>query len=434
MRRETLVTGLICLNLGLVAVLAYVWTHRPPAAAQTSASQTAPERKSEPRVVTIKTEGSTAPAAAKFTWRSLADADLKKYIANLRAVGCPEPTIQDIILAAIQKQYAAKEAGLKLRPELLKPWESAAASNRERFEKQKQLRELLRQKRALIKELLGLDIPEEMPAAYATRDTSRYEQAYSKLPPEKRDLVRGIQDTFWDKSDELRFRTHGFWEPEDREESRKIREERRQGLAKLLTAQELDDFELNSSSTAAAMRSQLSAFQPTDKEFREVFRLRRQLEEQFDSSTVDPADREATQKRAEAYQQMDDQIKTALGETRYAEYKRSQDYNFHNLSRIAEQNGLSKEAAIKAYDLNRLAQQQAANIRMNANLTLEQRQAQLQTVQAQTDQAMTEVMGAAAFEAWQRSGAPRIYFPGISVRGAATDPGTPILVSPRKPR
>ncbi|HEY6167177.1 MAG TPA: hypothetical protein VI454_04000, partial [Verrucomicrobiae bacterium] len=51
------------------------------------------------------------PASAapeKFTWRGLESPEFKAYIANLRAVECPEETIRDIIVAAVNKLYAAK--------------------------------------------------------------------------------------------------------------------------------------------------------------------------------------------------------------------------------------------------------------------------------------------------------------------------------------
>src|SRR5260221_3976883 len=44
----------------------------------------------------------------RFHWRLVESDDYEKYINNLRAIGCPETTIRDIIVADVKKLYAAK--------------------------------------------------------------------------------------------------------------------------------------------------------------------------------------------------------------------------------------------------------------------------------------------------------------------------------------
>ena len=43
-----------------------------------------------------------------FGWQTVESADYREYIANLRAVGCPEETIRDIIRADVKKLYEQK--------------------------------------------------------------------------------------------------------------------------------------------------------------------------------------------------------------------------------------------------------------------------------------------------------------------------------------
>ena len=45
----------------------------------------------------------TNTVAQKFDWSSVESDDYKKYIANLRSIGCPEETIRDIITADVNK-------------------------------------------------------------------------------------------------------------------------------------------------------------------------------------------------------------------------------------------------------------------------------------------------------------------------------------------
>src|SRR5688572_11763945 len=157
MRRGALIAGLICLNLGLLAGLAYVWKSRSTApVVEASVTGTAATTES-PRTTTrtILVPGSQTGASSRFTWRFLESDDFKQYIVNLRAVGCPEQTIQDIIIAEVNKLYAGKEAALRVKPEHLKPWEVFAVSSRVIMERERKLRQLMREKQALLKELLG---------------------------------------------------------------------------------------------------------------------------------------------------------------------------------------------------------------------------------------------------------------------------------------
>src|SRR5262249_46403294 len=129
MRRETTIAGLLCLNLVLAASLAFVWRHRATrleSPAPTVANP-APVAKTTARLAQSGDQPFLA-TSSNFSWRVLESADYKQYIANLRAVGCPEQTVQDIIIAAVTKQYAAREVALNLRPAQAKPWEVAGWS------------------------------------------------------------------------------------------------------------------------------------------------------------------------------------------------------------------------------------------------------------------------------------------------------------------
>src|SRR5688572_5988940 len=221
MRRETVITGLICLNLGLVASLAYVWKQRGAgtAASQPAMGEQRADNSPTLRLFTrkIQSPNSGQHTPGRFTWRLLESDDFKRYIENLRSVGCPEQTIQDIIIAEVNKLYAGKEAALRLRPEHLKPWE-LMGSTYANMERERKFRQLMREKRALLKELLGIDVPQELPSIWTRSRDSAQEAAYAKLPEAKRELVRDIQEQLWDKQQELQARTMGFWEPEDQQE------------------------------------------------------------------------------------------------------------------------------------------------------------------------------------------------------------------------
>jgi hypothetical protein len=56
-----------------------------------------------------------SPAApVGFSWKQIESTDYRAYLANLRAIGCPEETVQDIIRADVHGLYAKKRAELGL--------------------------------------------------------------------------------------------------------------------------------------------------------------------------------------------------------------------------------------------------------------------------------------------------------------------------------
>jgi hypothetical protein len=52
-------------------------------------------------------------ASQKPSWSLLESTNYVNYIENLRSIGCPEETIQDIIIADIAKTYSKKREALR---------------------------------------------------------------------------------------------------------------------------------------------------------------------------------------------------------------------------------------------------------------------------------------------------------------------------------
>ena len=397
-----LIVGLICFNLGLAAAIGYLVQRRAqPTAVASPASEVITTNVT--RVVKLKPASTGTDASGNFSWQAVESDDLKRYVANLRAIHCPEETIQDIVVAEVNRRFAAREASLKLRPQYAKPWELSALNSGRYGDQSQKLRQLLREKQALLKDLLGVDVSLDFPATSEFRNDEKFEAALKWIPESKRDQARAIQAAYQDKTAELQQRTRGLFEPEDQEESKRLRAERREALAKLLTPSELEDFDLRTSSTASSLRSQLTGFDPSEKEFRALFRLRQQQDE-FNASLsgLTGADQAAQQKRAEASQQMEQQIKAALGDARYSEYQRSQDSGFRTLTQLAEQNGLPKDAAAKGYDLRQTAIQEVQKLRLDETLTPQRRNEAIAAIKAETDRAVQQALGEKVFNTFKR--------------------------------
>ena len=108
----------------------------------------------------------------------------------------------------------------------------------------------------------------------------------------------------------------------------KAQREMEDSIKGLLTEEEFTNYLLRMSSTANTMRTQIAGFDPSKEEFMEVFELRRQFDNEYGSSFFNPnssdTDRDAYNAAKDV---MNEQIREALGDERYADYDRAQDYS-----------------------------------------------------------------------------------------------------------
>jgi hypothetical protein len=101
-------------------------------------------------------QNENAPSAATFSWSDLQTDDLKEFVRRLRAVNCPEPTVQDLVLAEVNRRYAKKQNALWpdrfSQNEYWKPYQ-----RKRNLEEVKKNREMFRQQRALQKKNRAAD-------------------------------------------------------------------------------------------------------------------------------------------------------------------------------------------------------------------------------------------------------------------------------------
>src|SRR5262245_40896512 len=107
----------ILLSLGLNAVLlaAACWLARRQQAPATEppVARAIPNHATEPAAGEAGRAYSPPPAtAARFHWSMIESRDYPTYIANLRAIGCPEPTIRDVIFADVSELFVRKRQAM----------------------------------------------------------------------------------------------------------------------------------------------------------------------------------------------------------------------------------------------------------------------------------------------------------------------------------
>lgn len=403
MNAKVLLLLSLVVNLALGAVLLRPKPPEPPApaakAAEPKAAPAAAPALAAPAKTRTVTQVVTNTVAQKFDWNAVESDDYKKYIANLRSIGCPEETIRDIITADVNKLYDAKRkalAGPKKKFEFWKPGlMMGAPADPERTEKE---RALNKEKRVLLTELLG-SAPEDKPDLLAGV-SSQLDAMFDFLPTEKRSKVMEVMQDMQAKMQKVM--KNGAPDPED---MRKMMKESEASIAAVLTPEEMVDYNLRFSMTANVMRMQMAGFEPTEQEFLDLFKKRKAYDDEFGGLFGAGLNLKGEEKAKQdaAKKALDEDIKAQLGDTRYAEYKRSEDPAYQAMYRVADREGLGKETAVKVYDLKKAAEEQAKKLQDDKALSADQRTAALRAVREETERTVKGVLGEKGFTSLERN-------------------------------
>ncbi|MGV3754959.1 MAG: hypothetical protein ACO1QS_06225 [Verrucomicrobiota bacterium] len=407
---------LIIVSLGLNAMLVAGVVHKRmakvPAAESAAPDKSVAVEKGPAKAGTTVTETKTVVVdvpGEEFSWRRVEAADYHKYVANLRAIGCPEETVQDIIYSDVSKLYAEKYRALNRQyrygsTAAVDYW-STEDTYRYSAERNRKYRELAEEKKALLIELLGVDLEKLRRERQGLPDYEALSWAY--LPEAKRKQVQDIVQRFQDMEQETHQKYRNYYGEERATEMNEISRQRDAELAKLLSPQELEDYKVRSSQTAQQMKWNLAAFEPSEQEFRAMYKVEEALSNalgQHRYGGADPDDPAEQKKHADANKAKEEEMKKLLGEARYKEYTRAQDYYYQELYRMAQRSGLPKETVTKVFDMKDAAETQARQVRSDQNLTPEQRQQALAEIKNLTQKSIQDSLGEKNFKRYQSQG------------------------------
>jgi hypothetical protein len=204
-----------------------------------------------------------ASPAKRPSWREVESEDYREYISNMRELEIPDETIRDIVLADINKLYASRKSEVlkgTVRDEFWKPGGQGRFVGSDRMDA---LRELSTEKETVIKELLGLDIPQRDFAQPSDDLESEVEWKWPFLSEEKRAAVTQVE-----REARRNAKRHSSID-----EMRSWREQYEARLGPVLTPEEFEEYHLRNSGVSSRLRDQLADFQPNEQEFRQLFGL-----------------------------------------------------------------------------------------------------------------------------------------------------------------
>jgi hypothetical protein len=328
-------------------------------------------------------------AAAPFKWQQVESADYRVYVENLRAIGCPETTIRDIILADINELFAGRIKEL-VDGVTGRVWDLMLNE----VEMKKLVEEKLRELEALHDEredMFATLFGEKNPGAKMREaeqekvERAKLSQTLDFLPGDKLAQFLEIKDRFQAARQELKQSGDSLAHDERSRKSRELNLEEDRQIRALFTPQELNEYKLRTS-PAADFRSGLADFEVTEEELRAIARAK------------------MNQKEAPGQEPADGQIKELLGAERFAAYQRASDNAYRQTLRITDRFELPPETTVQVYQMQKEAEAQARKIRDDANRPVEERQAILRAMQAETEKSISAALGSKAFGAYQKYG------------------------------
>ncbi|MFO1451588.1 MAG: hypothetical protein U1F61_25730 [Opitutaceae bacterium] len=361
-------------------------TPAPPPGSSPSLSRTSAAQASALKLTPVEAE------ALRMSFNGISHVDLRTYVKNLRAAGCPP----DLLRLLVRAQAADPSAGASARVQreyFSKPFWKNSEYTKETLEP---LNAESKLQRALLKELLG---PDEMNEQSVERTLRQQRGELGGVPDEKQPQVRELLRDYDELTNEIyQYATapgsggRVILLPEEIERLAYLQEQKWKDLQALLTSSELEEYALRSSGTANFLRSQLSGFNPSEEEFRSLYRL-------LASSTnvpLPPDQFGVSSNYAQLYSQINQlqsQFMAQLSPERAAEYKLASDPQTTSLARLVTQLELPLSVARTIATTQTTTQQRAAEIRSDASLTPEARTAQLASLAAETRSQIASFLG-----------------------------------------
>jgi hypothetical protein len=322
-----------------------------------------------------------------FNWVEVESSEFPTFIANLRRIGCPEQTIKDIILAEVDRLYEKRE-----RTEVVLPdqewWRSDPETNAVQSAAY-QIQALEAEKAALLVELLGPDWNHqpETPSGDPLRLDG---PILSKLSPEIKEAVLKIAVAARDQTTAYLAQKSGAKEEPSSQDLERIREQERSELVKILTPEQLEEFQLRYSNGAVQMRQELHGFEANADEFRSIFRIRDSYDRQIQA--LDAKDPASANRRVALQRARDQAVSQVISPERYPLYVMSQDPVFRQVQTSAEQSGVPAEKVLPIYQVNRATQMEIERIRNDASLSEADKAAALQTIQSQQQASIKKII------------------------------------------
>jgi hypothetical protein len=257
------------------------------------------------------------------------------------------------------------------------------------------LRELDREQRKLVRELTGGD--------FDLDERSQIRQ-FGGLPDDKIARLKKIFSDYSDLEEQLFLEGTDRSSEGGRARNALLAKEKRADIERLLTPDELLNYDLRNSPASHRLRGQFGQFDATEAEFRALYPSFKAATDAADPDLSRRPPAEQRRAREEVERQLDAELRRILGEPRYAEFKDSNDPHLQQTRALISSLNLPPDAAAQVIAVQKEIQPRLTAVERDRDLTPNQRDAQLAELGAEARGRITRVLGPAGFESYKRRG------------------------------
>lgn len=338
----------------------------------------------------------TGPAAGANpqTWAQLNAGDLSATVARLRAEGLPPALIRMIVRTLLSEQFDERRKAM-IEAIKAQPWWLGESFN---FDPKISAlrRQINRDLEDRVNQLLGSH------DGLSEAQLASQRRAYGDIPQEKIEALRRIDTDYAQMMNEVRTQAQGMVLAEDREKLALFEREKRADVTALLSPAELFEMDLRSSPTAGELRGRLAAFEPTEEEYRTLFKLQKTVDDQFGS----PQNLSVEQRnqRNQALAKLLPEVETALGPARYAEFKETTDGNYLTANNLVRRFDLPATTTREIIAIQKDINQRAETLRGDRALAPDARNAQLMALGQEANTRLSPLLGNDALNAYKQGG------------------------------
>ncbi len=386
----------LILSVGLNVFLAATWWYR----SKDVATQVLPP----PESFSIKHPFESGDAYVRtnivvrrqnFTWHEVESDDYATYIENLRAIGCPERTIRDIIVADVDQLFSHRKDAEVVVPDF-EWWRSDPNPDAVR-QAQEKLQAIEAERQALLTRLLGPNwAREEVEVAAPSQGINLEGPLLGELPKEAKQAVHEIASRAQQARDAYLAQRKQAGAAINSADLARLRQTMRNELAKVLTPAQLEEFLLRYSQTAENMRQEFRGMALTPDEFRAIFRARDPFEQEVAllGNSVNPS---VTARLREIQARLDETTRRILGNERYQNFKLGQDPLYHQTQQLAQRVGAESGTVLPMYQINQATEAERQRILNDANLSSTEKIDALAAMRAEQHKALQTLLGEDAF-------------------------------------
>jgi len=333
-----------------------------------------------------------------FTWEQVQSTNDAVLIKNLRAIGCPEQTIRDIITTDVNRIYGRRRLTEVDYPNY--QWWKSTPDPALAQQAEQKLQSLEKERRVLLTGLLGAGWDVEGKELIAARaGITLTGPILGDLPAQTKQTVLEIVAASQQKIEAYQEEQSLQGKAIDPMRMVRLREEPLVALASVLGPAAYDEFVLRYSPAAQQLREMMRTMDLTPDQFRGLFASLSGIIGQpvyfyagADSALLKQQQQLAAQSEAV--------IKATLGAAIYGSYQLNQDPAYRSSQALANQLNLPAGVVLPMYQIDRATQAEMDRIRKDDNLSNDEKVEALAQTHMQAQQTLEQLLGPEAFERW----------------------------------